>query len=385
MNSLPARPLKMQFPRTLVWGPNCTEQFIEDLRGQNLRRVLLVTARPLQPLTASITAALQDRGISAAVDDTINQEPTIEMLESSLERSRTMDFEAVIGLGGGSVLDTAKLIAALARSRQKPDEVFGIGKLTGRTIRLVCLPTTSGTGSEVSPNAILVDRDKKKKGVISEFLVPDAAYVDPLLTRTVPPPVTAATGMDALVHCIEAYANRGAHPMTDLYALEGIRLIAGNLKTAVENGQDLQARSALSLGSLYGGLCLGPVNTAAVHALAYPLGGEFHISHGLSNAVLLPYVMDFTLSAAPARYAQIAEALGVRPAATEEETARRGAEAIRQLCAGCRIPLRLSELGLPKTALEKMAESAMTVTRLLKNNLREVTYEDAVSIYRKAW
>jgi len=173
--------------------------------------------------------------------------------------------------------------------------------------------------------------------------------------------------------------------MTDLYALEGIRLIAAHLKAAVENGEDLNARAALSLGSLYGGLGLGPVNTAAVHALAYPLGGEFHIAHGLSNAVLLPYVMDFTLSAAPARYAQIAEALGVQPAATEEETARRGVEAIRQLCAGCRIPLRLSELGLPKTVLEKMAESAMTVTRLLKNNLREVTYEDAVSIYRKAW
>lgn len=385
MRNLLGRSITIKFPGTVAWGPDCVRAFIEEVATRKIHRLLLVTARPLQPLTAPIAAALQDKGCSLVIDDTINQEPTLEMFESSLARSRSAQPEAVVGIGGGSVLDIAKLLTALTYSRQTVEEVFGIGRLTERKIPLFCLPTTSGTGSEVSPNAILLDRDNQKKGIVSEHLVPDAAYVDPVLTRTVPPSVTAATGMDALVHCIEAYANRAAHPMIDLYALEGIRLIAGHLKAAVEDGQDLEARAALSLGSLYGGLCLGPVNTAAVHALAYPLGGEFHIAHGLSNAVLLPFVMDFTLPADPARYARIAQALGVEPAATDEQTARQGVDAIRRLCAACGIPARLSDLGLPESALEKMAESAMTVTRLLKNNLRTVTYEDAISIYRRAW
>src|SRR5262249_48336492 len=159
---------------------------------------------------------------------------------------------------------------------------------------LVCLPTTAGTGSEVSPNAILLDEaDQLKKGVVSPYLVPDAAYVDPQLTRSVPPSVTAATGLDALTHCIEAYANKFAHPAVDLYALQGVGIIAQNLLRAVRNGGDMEARTELSLGSFYGGLCLGPVNTAAVHALAYPLGGQFHVAHGVSNAVLLPHVIRF--------------------------------------------------------------------------------------------
>ncbi len=188
---------------------------------------------------------------------------------------------------------------------------------------LVCLPTTAGTGAEVSPNAILLDEaDELKKGVVSPHLVPDAAFVDPLLTISVPPAVTAATGLDALTHCIEAYANKFAHPIVDIYALQGIKLISANLVRAVRNGGDIEARAALSLGSLYGGLCLGPVNTAAVHALAYPLGGRFHIAHGVSNALLLPHVLRFNFSAAPERYAEISAALGVARNGSALTTAR---------------------------------------------------------------
>jgi alcohol dehydrogenase class IV len=345
-----------------------------------------MTAPPLRPVVAPIAADLEDAGFSIRIEDGIDSEPTVAMFECILQRTGADEIDAVVGIGGGSVLDMAKLIAALAKSEQAIGDVFGIGRLSGRKTYLACLPTTSGTGSEVSPNAILLDEsDHKKKGVISEYLVPDAAYVDPMLTLSVPPSVTAATGMDALVHCLEAYANRYAHPMIDLYAIEGIRLIASHLEAACKDGTDIQARTALSLGSLYGGLCLGPVNTGAVHALAYPLGGEFHIAHGVSNALLLPYVMAFNLSASPDRYARIAEALGVVPTADDEETARRGVDVVRSLSARCGIPGRLSELDLPSDALERMATSAMTVTRLLKNNLREITYNDALTIYREAW
>ncbi len=215
--------------------------------------------------------------------------------------------------------------------------------------------------------------------------MPDAAYVDPELTFSVPPYVTAATGVDALVHCIEAYANRFAHPIIDLYALEGIRLIAANVVRAVENGQDVEARTALSLGSLYGGLCLGPVNTGAVHALAYPLGGEFHVAHGVSNSVLLPYVLKFNLPAAPQRYANIALALGIEAGATPEATAQRGLAKLRQISAQCGIPAGMSDLGVPEEAIPRMAESAMKVTRLLNNNVRELTKADAEAIYRAAY
>jgi alcohol dehydrogenase class IV len=283
-------------------------------------------------------------------------------------------------------MDVAKLVAALARSTQRVEEVFGIDLLQNRALPLVCLPTTAGTGAEVSPNAILLDEtDELKKGVISPHLVPDAAIVDPLLTVSVPPAVTAATGLDALTHCIEAYANKFAHPTVDLYALQGVRLISANLVRAVQDGGNLEARANLALGSLYGGLCLGPVNTAAVHALSYPLGGRFHVAHGISNAVLLPPVLEFNLSQAPERYADVAVALGVERNGSATSTAQRGVQRVIELSQACHIPQRLSELGIPREAIPSMAESAMKVTRLLKNNLRSLTEQDAIGIYDAAY
>jgi alcohol dehydrogenase class IV len=215
--------------------------------------------------------------------------------------------------------------------------------------------------------------------------VPDAAFIDPLLTISVPPAVTAATGLDALTHCIEAYANKFAHPIVDIYALQGIKLISANLVRAVRNGGDIEARAALALGSLYGGLCLGPVNTAAVHALAYPLAGRFHIAHGISNALLLPHVLRFNFSAAPERYAEISVALGVALNGSARTTAEHGVEFLTQLSRDCGVPQKLSELKIPRDAIPSLAQSAMQVTRLLKNNLRPLTEADAAQIYAAAY
>jgi alcohol dehydrogenase class IV len=248
------------------------------------------------------------------------------------------------------------------------------------------MPTTSGTGSEVSPNAILIDpKDKSKKGIISPFLVPDGAYIDPTLTLGLPQSVSAYTGIDALTHCIEAYINRFAHPMVDLLALEGIRLISRNLKKVIDNGEDLEARSQVALGSVYGGMCLGPVNTAAVHALAYPLGSEFKVAHGLSNALLLPYVMEFNLPAAEKRFAEIALAMGVDKSASDYETALNGISLVRKLIADCYVPSHLSTIGVPLKDIHKLAALAMGVKRLLNNNVREISLEDAESIYNTAY
>ena len=378
--------ITLRQPQKLVFGNGCSEQIIEDLSRLGCRQVLIVTSDPIAALVRPLADQLRNNGVAVTVWDAGDCEPTIEMLEAGLETFRRIQADAVVGFGGGSVLDLAKLIAALCDSGQTIMDVFGIDKLQGRSTHLVCLPTTAGTGSEVSPNAILFDPSgQSKKGVVSQHLVPDAAYVDPLLTRTVPATVTAATGMDALVHCIEAYANRFAHVIIDHYAIEGIRLIAANLKKAYENGSDIEARGNLALASMYGGLCLGPVNTGAVHALAYPLGGKYHIPHGVSNAVLLPYVMNYNLPASPQRYARIAEALGAEKRSDETETAQAGLDIICALSNQCGIPSTIAELGIPYDDLESMAESAMTVTRLLKNNLREITYNDALAIYRSAW
>ena len=373
-------------PQKLVFGNGCSEQLIEDFLRLGLRKVLIVTSDAIVPLANPLAEKLKNKGVAVSMWKANDGEPTIEMLEAGLEAFESFHADAVVGFGGGSVLDLAKLIAALYDGQQKVADVFGIDKLNGRNVYLACMPTTAGTGSEVSPNAILFDpSDELKKGVVSPYLVADAAYIDPLLTRTVPANVTAATGMDALVHCIEAYANRFAHAITDNYALEGIRLIAKNLKEAYENGQDIESRTNLALGSMYGGLCLGPVNTGAVHALAYPLGGKYHIPHGVSNALLLQHVMNYNLQASPERYANIARALGAETGADDMETAQRGLDIVCELSAECEIPSKMSELEIPYDDLESMAESAMTVTRLLKNNLREITYKDVLSIYRSAW
>ena len=349
-------------------------------------RVFVVTAPPLLKIAEPLFQALRQAGIEATVWSAVQQEPTITDFESTLAAARSAGALATVGLGGGSAMDLAKLVAVFLDGRQQLEGSFGIGRVRERALPLVCLPTTSGTGSEVSPIAILLDeRDELKKGLISEHLVPDAAFVDPQLTVTLPREVTAATGMDALTHCIEAFANRGAHPVTDTWALEGIRLISANLVQACENGEDLGARTALAQASLYGGLCLGPVNTAAVHALSYPLGGEFHVAHGVSNAVLLPHVLEFNLPAAPGRYAQIARALGVDASGDDMETARRGVARLADIVRACGIPSRLSDFSIPESALDRMARAAMTVTRLLDKNLRVVTEQDAREIYRKAY
>jgi len=381
------RPITLSQPRQIIFGNGSLANFAEELKRRSLRRLFIVTSLSLSAQSNSLANRMLTAGMSVRVYNGINAEPTVESFTKCLEAARSEPMDGVIGFGGGSPMDVAKLVAALAPlDAQSVEDVFGINLLKGRNLFLACLPTTAGTGSEVSPNSILLDEScQLKKGVISPHLVPDVACVDPLLTCSVPPAVTAATGLDALTHCIEAYANVHAHPAVDLYALQGVRLIASSLLAAIENGQNIQARANVALGSLYGGLCLGPVNTAAVHALAYPLGSEFHVAHGVSNAVLLPHVMRFNLSAAAERYAEIATAMGAAGGDSAETTAIRGIVHLSKLMARCPIPLKISELGVPRDALPRLAAAAMTVTRLLKNNPRPLTEADALAIYESAW
>ncbi len=373
-------------PQKIVFGTGCIDTFVEDYIQLSFSRLFVLTAPPILPLIDPAVERLKAGGTAVEVFSGITAEPTLTDFHAVLERARAFGADSVAGIGGGSVLDVAKLVAGFTRSNQRAEDCFGTGFIQEKGLWLACLPTTAGTGSEVSPNAILLDeRDQLKKGIVSPFLLADAAYVDPKLTWTVPAKVTADTGMDALTHCIEAYTNKFAHPAVDIYALQGIRLIAAHLERAVKDGKDVEAREALAFGSLYGGLCLGPVNTAAVHALSYPLGGEFHIPHGLSNAILLPSVMKFNAPANMHRYAEVAVALGCKPGNSDEETAQRGVDFIYRLAEAVGIPQKLTDLGIPQTAVSGMARAAMQVQRLLKNNPREVTEQDARDIYNSLY
>ena len=378
--------LNIHFPGKLVFGNGCLHQLPDEIVVLTTSRVFIVTITPLLPALQGLIHALEKKGIHVVAHTGIVREPSFQDFHRIMAEAAPFDPDVVIGVGGGSVLDIAKLVAAQLGNEQTLADYVGIGLLKKRVRKLICIPATSGTGSEVSPNAILVDdADGQKKGIISPFLLPDVVYVDPLLTMSVPPDITAATGLDALTHCLEAYTNKFAQPFIDLYAFEGMRLIAANLVKAVRHGADEEARSQVAMGSLLGGFCLGPVNTAAVHALSYPLGSSFHLPHGLSNALLLPYVMEFNLSAAPGRYAGVAQALGCTCEKDEIATARKGVEKIRSLIRECGLPATLKEVGVPYDAIETMAADAMKITRLLKNNPRPVTLQDAINIYKSAY
>ena len=370
----------------ITFGPGALTRCSEDLIDRKSRSAFIVTTEATLFLCDPLVTALRAAGVSATLWYDLAGEPTFTEFASALEAARSCGADAVIGLGGGSAMDVAKLVAALFDGKQNVRDVIGTDLLTSRALWLACIPTTAGTGSEVTPIAILGDEDEDlKKGVVSRFLVPDAAYLDPALTVTMPPAVTAATGLDALTHCIEAYANRFAHPLIDIYALAGIDLIARNIERAVKDGSDLAARLAMMRASYFGGLCLGPVNTAAVHALAYPLGGEFHIAHGVANALLLPHVLRFNIAAAPERYAAIARALGAHCVGDDAADALAGVERVIELADACGIKRRLSDFGIERNAIPRMATAAMTVTRLLDRNPRTLTEADTRAIYEAAW
>ena len=382
---MPADPLKIFFPGKLVFGNNTLAQLADEVIQLKPNKVFIATISPLINSIDDFTTTLRQNRIEVLTDMSIVQEPTFADFEKLMLTVTPFNPDIVIGIGGGSVLDVAKLVAAQLENEQQVKDYVGIGLLKGRKKKLICVPATSGTGSEVSPNAILVDDENQKKGIISPFLVPDIVYVDPLLTITVPPAITAATGLDALTHCLEAYTNKFAQPFIDTYAYEGMRLIAANIVTAVKDGKNVEAREKLAMGSLFGGFCLGPVNTAGVHALSYPLGSMFHLAHGLSNALLLPYVMEYNVPAATKKYADVAIALGCERQADDKTTACAGIKKIKELVKACGLPATLKEVDVTESSIPQMAADAMKIQRLLKNNPRLIEEKDAIEIYKAAY
>lgn len=360
-------------------------ELIDALREGKLQHVLLIIPEVVLKNQRTWVEQLRESVSTLEIITETPPEPTLNDLSVLRPRVNALELDVVVAVGGGSTLDVAKVLAALYRDETDARQYFGKGLLAGRPLKLFCVPTTAGAGSEASPNAIFYDEEAGlKSAIISHHLVPDAVFLDPTFAVTLPPQVTAATGFDAMCHCIEAYTNRFSHPVVDAYALEGTRLIAAHLERAVRDGGDLEARLALARGSYLGGLCLGPVNTAAVHALSYSLGSRYRLAHGLSNAILMPPVFAFNLPAMPDRFATIARALGVAIEGSDETVAQAGIEHLRDLATRCQLDLSLQSRGVTPEAIDELATDAMKVTRLLRNNPRDVTLADARNLYVQA-
>ena len=379
--------IEIMTPGKIIVGCGCSSRWIEEALKAEMKKVVVLSVGPIWPMIEKQLSDAADQGMKIKkLDYTLVGEPTTEYFEELRKEAAAARPDAVVGVGGGSVLDIAKLLAALSDKKTPIEKCFGKGMLEGRKIGLFCAPTTAGTGSEVSPNAILLDSaDGEKKGIISNFLLPDCTLVDADLTMSLPSKITAETGMDALCHCVEALMNKNAHPIIDTAALKGIELICKNLVKACRDGRNRPAREALATASMLGGLCLGPVNTCGVHALSYGLAGKYHLSHGLANALLLPEVMRFNRPVCLARYSLIARVLGMQVGKDNERNANMAIDYISQLSVQCGIPQHLSEIGIKATDIPEMADMAMNVTRLLQNNPREITREDVINIYENIY
>jgi alcohol dehydrogenase class IV len=313
----------------------------------------------------------------------VKPEPDIPNLERALALAAETRPDLVIGFGGGSAMDIAKLVAVLPGSGQSIREVVGPEKVHGpRRVALVQVPTTAGTGLAAGTRALVTDpATENKLAVQSRHMLADLAVVDPDLTVTVPSAVTAATGVDALAHCVEAFTSRKAHPTIDLYALEGIRLVGHFLERAVRDGSDREARAGLSLASLYGGFCLGPVNTTAGHAVAYPLGTRHHIAHGLACALIFPHTLAFNAPAIPDKTDAVVAALGLAPARDESAIVA----SVSDWCRALGVEMSLSRLGVPESDFARMADEAHAIRRLLDNNPRDLSRDRILAMYQAAY
>ncbi len=380
--------LSFQTTKSALCEPGASAKIGVLLRDMGASKVMLISDPGVigAGLTDAARASLDEAGLSFELFGEVVADPPESLILGAVDSARGQGIDAVVGLGGGSSMDTAKLIAFLAISEQPLEEVYGIGQCRGSRLPLILVPTTAGTGSEVTPIAIVTTGESEKKGVVSPQLLPDLAILDADLTLGLPRHVTAATGVDAMVHAIEAYTSKiKKNPISDALARQALLLLAANLRTVCSEPDNREARSNMLLGSMLAGMAFTNAPVGAVHALAYPLGGHFHVPHGLSNSLVLTEVMRFNAPAAAELYSEIAPLIFPELEAREGEARNEGLVAgLENLIADVGLETQLRQVGVSHNHLPLLAEDAMKQTRLLVNNPREVTYEDALAIYERA-
>lgn len=377
-----------QAPSNILFEPGASRKIDELVAGHGTKRVMLVTDKGVRGagLTEGAEASLAAAGIEVSVFDDVVADPPSHVVEAAVAACQNNKIELVLSIGGGSALDTAKLVAYLARTPDRLEDIYGVGLAKGKRLPLLLAPTTAGTGSEVTPIAIVTTPTTEKKGVVSAVLIPDWAILDPELTLGLPASVTAATGIDAMVHAIEAYTSKvKKNPMSDQLARQALGLLSANVRRVCQDGSDLEARAQMLLGSMLAGMAFANAPVAAVHALAYPIGAIFHVPHGLSNALVLRHVLEFNLQAAEALYAELAEIVKPGSSGSQAERARAFIDEMTAIGRDCQVPGSLAAVGIGRDDLKKLAEDAMKQTRLLVNNPRELTLDDAYAIYSAAF
>ena len=361
---------------------------IQDVAAElKAAKVLIITDMGVwnAGLVEKPAALLTEQGIQVDVINSTPPEPTVEQANGIINAAKAFQSELIIGIGGGSSMDVAKLTAVMLTNTVSLSELVKGAVLVNKSVPTVMVPTTAGTGAEVTPNAIvLVPEDELKVGIVSSKMMSDYVILDPELTMKLPPAITASTGMDALSHAIECYISQKANPFSDTFALKAIQLIGGSIRRAYYNGQDIQARHDMLLGALFGGICIATSSTVAVHALAYPLGGKYRIAHGLSNAILLPHVMNFNLAVCEDKFKDIAHAMGIEVAGlSERQAAEKMIENLYSLIRDLEIHVDLQQKGIHESDIDSMADAALKVTRLLNNNPKPMNKEDIKTIYKK--
>lgn len=374
--------------RKIVFGCGAFSGLVGQVRDLRAKKPFIAVDGNLAKLGMrdKIMEMFDREGMKAVLYDKVLPEPPLEQADEGARLALKGKCDIVIGIGGGSAMDVAKAVAVVAAHGVQAKDFLGLNKVPGPGLPTIMVPTTAGTGSEVTFTAVFVRHDlQKKEGMNSVFMYPDLALLDPELTLSLPPQPTAASGMDALCHAIESYTSVIASPASEMFSLEAIGLIAENLRTCVHNGKDLEAREAQMLGSLYAGIGLANAGVGAAHSLSYPLGGKYGISHGVANTLMLPRIMEFNLPGALEKFALVAEAMGENTEGLSvRDAAMLAVEAVDVLIEDCGIATGLEELGIPEEDFPEMARVAMTVARPLENNPRKVTLEDAIAIYRTA-
>jgi alcohol dehydrogenase class IV len=388
----------------LLFGRHAVRQLGEIAGRLGAKRILIVTDPQLLKagLVETVHVPLSEGGVVVEIFSGGEPEPSIRAAEAAVAKARVFHPDAVLGLGGGSNMDLAKITATVLTHGGHARDYVGDDKVPGPILPLICLPTTAGTGSEVSAAAVLTDADNHiKVGILSNYLRPRFAVVDPLLTVSCPKKVTADSGIDALTHAIEAYTAvdnaafplpagersvyQGRHLVGDMLAEKAITLIGAHLRQAVHHGEDLDAREGMALAATLAGLAFSNVGVALVHALEYPVGGATHCSHGAGNGLLLPFVMRFNLPARRKDFAAIARLLGEDVSGLDEtQAAERAITAVERLRADIGVPTRLRDLGVTEAQLRPFAEKAIGIQRILRVNPRPVTVEDLEAILRSA-
>jgi alcohol dehydrogenase class IV len=373
----------LPMPDSII-GSGALQQIPDIIRGLGARNVMVVTDAGLikAGLYDKIRELLEAADVQIQLCDRVQSDPSIALVESIAQEARGGHLQAVIGLGGGSSIDAAKIAAALVTNSRGVNDYLGGAALENDPLPIIAVPTTAGTGSEATHIAILSDEAAQlKKGLVSAKIMPRYAFLDPDMTLGLPPSITAATGMDALCHAIESFTSVNANDFSEVLSIRAIKLLNDNILEAFRNGGNAKAREKMLLGSFLAGAAFANAGVTAVHAFAYPIGGMFHVAHGLANSLMLSTIVKFNITSARERFAMIGEILTNDGSKSADAVVERIDELGRLL----KLPRNLAAVGIPEDSLEPMAAAVMEITRLLKNNPRAITLEDARAIYREAF